>query len=204
MSRTVVLRGPFQIPEGTFGTGPSPNAILRCGRGFKSRKERLGRPHERSAPLRSSTGVSNPGRNVWDLRGRSPRVRRGWFQIPEGAFGTITQSRDIALLWKFQIPEGTFGTRASSATAVTRSRVSNPGRNVWDAGGDGGPPPADGVSNPGRNVWDEASCEHYPGFVGVSNPGRNVWDPAARMSTCTLVLGFKSRKERLGRPALRR
>ena len=122
---------PFQIPEGTFGTGHVVTAycldleVSNPGRnvwdppfapprreappGFKSRKERLGLLVE----------VQLPGH---DRRFKSRKERLG--RVPVG-------KERLFYPW-FQIPEGTFGTRLRLPPIRVKNHVSNPGRNVWD------------------------------------------------------------------------
>ena len=58
------------------------------------------------------------------------------------------------------------------------------------------------VSNPGRNVWDYEGKLWIDVLVQVSNPGRNVWDSMFALYIALSGICFKSRKERLG-PASR-
>ena len=145
--------------------------------GFKSRKERLG-PGSRCDGWRARRGVSNPGRNVWDVSVQTliddPTKL---FQIPEGTFGTSTRAFFVTLTDLFQIPEGTFGTGGAGSVGVNDVLVSNPGRNVWDAG-----PRRPGTTASLRRF---KSRKERLGQVRVPVKGRKE-------------RSFKSRKERLG------
>ena len=125
---------------------------------------------------------------------KSRKERLGPVSIPPPAPAPAT----------FQIPEGTFGTPRTAPPTPGRTRVSNPGRNVWDAVG--------GVA------WDEhGDMFQIPeGTFGTAYAGGFIFCPKrsfksrkerlGRGSTAakpSLSASFKSRKERLGRRSYR-
>ena len=167
----------FQIPEGTFGTRRlAPRRLWRVG-SFKSRKERLGLFLAISIPPYSRSFKSRKERLGQGL-GTLALTTHFRFQIPEGTFGTRCDREGPGIIVEmFQIPEGTFGTCPPPWRHISRTRVSNPGRNVWDA--------------PGRDLRGDSEVRFKSRKERL---GRATASFAERKPT----MCFKSRKERLG------